>query len=557
MSKPASPQFISALGRTIEEGAALQRQGRLADAEKVYARILKTLPSQFETLQLLAEIKMQRGKPGEALRLMTAAVAARPDVVDARVHLGHVLRALKRDADALASYDKALALDPRNAEALGNRGDILLALGRPAEALDCFEKILGLSPGHPMARANRGVAFAALGRHEEALVEFEAAMAAAANPMTAYNYGKTLAELGRYADAVAAFERALAFVADHVDAWNGRGASLSALNRHADAIASFDRALAVDPDNANAHFNRALALLAIGDYPAGLADYEWRWKRSGAEGTQQNFRRPLWRGEYPLQRRTILLHAEQGLGDTVQFVRYAATLARSGAKVVLEVHKELRPLLSRLPGCEATIGLGDARPAFDVHCPLGTLPLALKTQFSTVPAEIPYLFAEPACVERWRPRLEAFGPRRVALVWAGNAAHANDRHRSIPLAALQSLWTVGGATFISLQRDLRPGDTEILAGSSVFHLGAELADFDDTAAVLALCDLVVAVDTSVAHLAAAMGRPVWVLLPFYSDWRWTAAGDSSPWYPAARLFRQPAPGDWDSVVARVKTALAS
>jgi hypothetical protein len=226
-------------------------------------------------------------------------------------------------------------------------------------------------------------------------------------------------------------------------------------------------------------------------------------------------------------------------------------------KVVLEVHKELRPLLSRLPGCEATIALGDARPVFDVHCPLGTLPLALKTELSTVPADIPYLFADPDRVERWRPRLETAGARRVALVWAGNAAHANDRNRSIPLARLQSLWSIDGTSFISLQRDLRPGDTEILAGLPVLHLGSELADFDGTAAALALCDLVIAVDTAVAHLAAAMGRPVWVLLPFYSDWRWTAAGDSSPWYPAARLFRQPRPGDWDSVMAQVRDGLAS
>jgi tetratricopeptide (TPR) repeat protein len=557
MPKPASQQFLSTLGRTIEEGVLLQRQGRLAEAEKIYTRVLKTLPDQFETLQLLAEIKMQRAKPGEALRLMTAAVAARPDSVDARVQLGHMLRALKLDTDALASYERGLAIDPDNVEALGNRGDILLALQRPAEAIVCFEKVLAVSPEHPAAWANRGVALAELGRYEEALTDFEAALAAAPNPLTFFHYGTTLAALGRHSESAAAFDRAVAVVPGHVGAWSSRGVSLRALNHHSEAIASFDKALAIDPDYADAHFNKALALLAIGDYPRGLVEYEWRWKRSGAERLRQNFGRPLWRGDYPLLDRTILLHAEQGLGDTIQFVRYVAPLARSGVTVILEVHQELKPLLSRLDGCQATIALGEARPAFDVHCPLGTLPMAFKTEFATVPAEIPYLFADADRVDRWRQRLEALGGPRVALVWAGSVAHANDRNRSIPLAKLQPLWAGDGAQFVGLQRDLRDSDAEILATSPVLQLGGELADFDDTAAVLSLCDLVIAVDTSVAHLAAAMGRPTWVLLPFSSDWRWTAAANSNPWYPAVRHFRQPLPGDWNSVVTQVVSELAT
>jgi tetratricopeptide (TPR) repeat protein len=555
MSKPASPQFIATLGRTIEEGVTLQRQGRLGEAEKIYTRILKILPEQFETLQLLAELKMQRGKPGEALRLMTAAVAARPDSADARIHLGHVLRTLKRDADALVSYETALAIDPCNIEALGNRGDILLTLRRPAEALACFDKVLGMSPQLAAARANRGVALAALNRREEALIDFEIAVASAPSPMTFFNYGTTLAVLDRHAQALVAFDRVLAIDSNHVSAWNGHGVSLNALNRHVEAVASFDRALAVDPDHADAHFNKALALLAIGDYRRGLAEYEWRWKRSGARA-RHNFGRPLWRGEYPLQNRTILLHAEQGLGDTIQFVRFAVPLARDGVKVVLEVQQQLKPLLSRVEGCEATIPLGEARPAYDVHCPLGTLPLVFKTEIGTVPADIPYLFADAARVNRWRPRLKALGARRIALVWAGNVDHPNDHNRSIPLANLRPLWSSDAARFVSLQRDLRDGDEAILKASPMLHLGGELADFDDTAAVLALCDLVISVDTSVAHLAAAMGRPLWVLLPYFSDWRWTAA-DLSPWYPAACLFRQPRLGDWESVVARVAGELSA
>jgi tetratricopeptide (TPR) repeat protein len=551
MPKPASRQFLNDLGRTIEEGMILQRQGRLAEAEKIYTRILKTLPDQFETLQLLAELKMQRQKPGEAFRHMTAAVAARPGSADARIHLGHVLRALKRDADALASFDKALAIDPASIDALGNRGDVLLALRRPAEALACFDKILSVAPGHAEARANRGAALAALARHAEALADFEAALAAGPNPIVFYNRGLALASLGRPAEAVAAYDRTLALVANHAAAWSSRGVALQALNRHADAIASFERAIAIEPDFADAHFNKSLALLAIGDYPRGQAEYEWRWKRSGTEPLRHKFGRPLWRGDDAPQGKTILLHAEQGLGDTIQFARYVRLLGRAGANAILETHPELKPLLARLEGCRSVIARGETRPAYDFHCPLGSLPLAFKTELSSVPTEIPYVSADAERVNHWRPRLEALGGPRVALVWAGNAAHANDLHRSLPLALLRPLWAGDVARFVSLQRDLRAGDGEILAEAPVLALGSELADFDDTAAVLAGCDLLITVDTSVAHLAGAMGRPVWLLLPFSSDWRWTAQSDRSPWYPSVRLYRQPQPGDWESVVARV------
>ena len=555
MPKPASPQFLATLGRTLDEGVALQRQGNLAEAEKIYTRILKTLPDQFDTLQLLAELKLQRGKPGEAFRHMAAAVEARPASADARIHLGHVLRALKRDVDALASFDKALGLDPRNVDALGNRGDVLLTLRRPAEALQCFDAILALAPGHADARANRGVALASLGRQDEALVEFDAALAVAPHPIVSFNRGNTLSALGRPAEAVAAYDRTLALIPGHVAAWSSRGVALQALNRHGDALASFDRALVLAPDYADAHFNKSLALLAIGDYPGGQAEYEWRWKRSGTDGIKHNFGKPLWLGETPLAGKTILLHAEQGLGDTIQLVRYAPRLAGAGATVVLEVDPELKPLISRLDGARAVIGRGEARPAFDLHCPLGSLPLACKTALTSVPADIPYLAADATRVARWRGRLAAADAPQVALVWAGNAAHANDRNRSLPLDKLRPFWSRDGIRFVSLQRDVRAGDAEALAGAPLLHLGPELADFDDTAAVLASCKLLITVDTSVAHLAGALGRPVWLLLPFASDWRWTAAGDRSPWYPSARLYRQTRPGDWDGVIARVAADL--
>ncbi|HEY2243603.1 MAG TPA: glycosyltransferase family 9 protein, partial [Xanthobacteraceae bacterium] len=260
-------------------------------------------------------------------------------------------------------------------------------------------------------------------------------------------------------------------------------------------------------------------------------------------------------GDTPLHGKTILLHAEQGLGDTIQFARYAPLVAAQGAKVVLEVQPELKSLLSRLDGVTAVVARGEAPPPFDVHCPLGSLPLALKTELPVVPAQIPYLFADEAHLQKWSVRIEKLPSPRIALAWAGNPAHDNDRNRSIAFATLAPLLAMPGS-FISIQRDVRGDEAAQLAAQPrLTHVGGELADFNDTAAVLALCDLLITVDTAPAHLAGAMGRPVWVLVPFAPDWRWMLDGEITPWYPAARVFRQPALADWNTVIARVAAAL--
>jgi hypothetical protein len=245
------------------------------------------------------------------------------------------------------------------------------------------------------------------------------------------------------------------------------------------------------------------------------------------------------------------------LGDTIQFARYVPLLARAGAKVVLEVQAQLAALLGRLEGAASVVARGEPLPPFDVHCPLGSLPLALKTEPATIPAEASYLKADDARIAKWHPRIGALERPRVALAWAGNAQHINDRNRSIALSRLASLWSAASPRFIGIQRELRGEDAELLAREPrVMQIGAELDDFADTAAVIALVDLVVSVDTSVVHLAGAMGRPVWILLPFSPDWRWMLERNDSPWYPSLRLYRQPAPGDWGSVIEHVAADLA-
>lgn len=552
MSK-LTPQQAAA---TLQDAIALHQQGRLAEADKLYARILKVYPEQFDALHLSGLAKLQGGKAGEAHRLITAALKIAPQSPDAHANLGLVLGALKRPDDALASFDRALALAPDHLEALGNRGNVLLDLKRTQEALACFDKVLAREPRHLPSRVNRGNALTALGRFEEAIAEYDAALALDPGDAKAlFNRANASFRLGRYADALARFDRVLAAVPQYAEAHVGRGQALQALGLHAEALASYRKASAISKDYADAHFNAALALLTLGDYPQGFAEYEWRWKRSGI--ARRSIGKPLWLGEYPLARKTILLHAEQGFGDTIMFARYAPLLARSGAKVVLEVQSELKALLAQLDGV-TVIARGEPLPAFDLHCPLGSLPLALKTDMTSVPADIPYLRASEERVAKWRPRLEALPGKRVALAWAGNPSHVNDRNRSIAFARLKPLLSTPGITFVGPQPDVPESDRAHITGAPHFAaLGGDLRDFADTCAVVALCAAVIAVDTAAAHLAAAMGLPTFVLLPFWPDWRWTLDRDASPWYPAVRLFRQQIDGDWDSVIARVTSEIAA
>jgi tetratricopeptide (TPR) repeat protein len=543
------------LGQAFGEGVALHRQGQLREAERIYARVLKAAPDHFDALNLLGAIKMQQGQFGEAQRLFSAAIKVNPRIAAVWCNLGQAQYAQKRPIDALQSFEKARALAPDDVDILYQHANALLALDRPREALAELGTVLARKPAHFEARLNSGLAQAKLENLDRALADFDGALALSPqHPVAHFNRGVVLIKLGRYAEAVAANERAVAATPDYVAGWLNRGMALAQLRRFKEAIASYDEVLARRQDNADAHFNRALALLTIGDYRAGFADYEWRWRRTGAPA-QKNRGRRLWLGDTPISGKTILLHAEQGLGDTIQFARYAPFVGAQGAKVVLEVQPELKSLLARLDGVTAVVARGEAPPPFDVHCPLGSLPLARKTELPVVPAQIPYLSADQAHLQKWSARIEKLPRPRIALAWAGNPAHDNDRNRSIALSTLTPLLAMP-ASFISIQRDVRNSDaTQLGATTQLTHLGGELADFNDTAAVLSLCDLLITADTAPAHLAGATGRPAWVLVPFAPDWRWMLDGESTPWYPTVRVFRQSALADWNAVIARVATAL--
>jgi tetratricopeptide (TPR) repeat protein len=361
---------------------------------------------------------------------------------------------------------------------------------------------------------------------------------------------------------LANFDRVLALEPKNVNALYNRANVLCELRRFDEAFAAFAATLALDPAHAGAHWNEGLARLLLGDFQAGWEKYEWRWQTESQRHQRRDFAQPLWLGNEPLAGKTILVHAEQGYGDTLQFVRYLPQLAALGAKVVLEVQPNLTSLLAGVKGASQVIPKGASLPPFDMHCPMMSLPLALKTSLNSIPSNIPYLEAPNERLRKWQDRLSPRRGLRVAFAWAGSATHKRDLARSIPLAKLQTLFQAVHAQnnqtieWLSVQRDLRDGDAEILkVHSHVQQLGPALNDFGDAAAVLSLADLVITVDTAIAHLAGALGRPVWVLLPFSPDFRWLLDREDSPWYSSARLFRQPSMGDWDSVITRVRESI--
>jgi Tfp pilus assembly protein PilF len=455
---------------------------------------------------------MAAGDARTAVECYRAALAAAGDDAGLYYNLGNALRAGGDDAGAEAALRRAIALAPVLAAAHNNLGNLLRATGRPAEALEAYRHALHLAPHDFQVRGNLGTALLDLQRPEEALVFFAQAVAAAP------------------ADAQARINLAGALMLNH---------------EPAAALDEYRRARSLAPALPDARFGEAVALLTLGDWAAGWEAYEARLR--DPRFPQIDMAQPRWRGDAPLGGRTLLLIAEQGLGDTLQFCRYTRPLRERGARVVLQVQPALRRLLGGL--ADAVAVPGEALPPFDAWCPLMSLPYAFRTTPETVPAA-PYLTAEPARRGRWRRRL---GPRRglrVGLAWAGNVTHPFDALRSLPVAALAPLLAVEGIEVHALQPDAEAADERIAA-----HAG--IADFADTAALIELMDVVISVDTAIAHLAGALGRPVWILLPYAADFRWMLERSDSPWYPSARLFRQARPKDWTGPVGAVASALGA
>lgn len=506
-----------ALGQAV----TLHRQGQLDEAALIYSEILAAAPEQPDAANLLGLIRYQQGRNVEALQLIGTALQRAAQSADILNNFALVLNALGRHDEAQEQFEKALAIDRNHVNALNNRADALARSGRTEQALAAYQRLLQVQPGH-------------LGALNES--------------------GGLSMRLGRPDAALACYDRAIE-ISPLPELYVNKGTALRALQRDEEALACFEKAAALKPDLAEARWNASLVRLRRGDFARGWKDYEWRWRKADWAGRQRHFPAPLWLGEQPIAGKTIVLHAEQGLGDTIQFVRYAALVAGRGATVILECPPQLKSLMHDVEGVARVVARGEPLPPLDFHCPLMSLPWAFKTELATVPANVPYLRPDVERTAELGERLPRNGRWRVGLCWAGSRAHLGDRDRSIALTALNSILDLPGLQFVSLQKEA--GDIALLAQSPhVVDIAHELHDFADTAAVIANLDLVVSVDTSVAHLAGAMAVPVKLLLPFSPDFRWMLDRADSPWYPTMRLFRQSAIGAWPGAIASLRDELA-
>ncbi len=436
--------------------------------------------------------------------------------------------------------------------ALDNLAGALLAQGLLDAAHDCYERALSLRPKHIESHIGLGVVLRDQGRLDDAVARYELALALApGHPEIHNNLGVALVDLGRTEEAIAHYEKALAAQPDRAELHNNLGLALQRQLRCTEALDRYERAIALKPNYAEAHFNRAYALLLTGNLDQGWREYEWRFAVARYD---RKFDRPAWSGR-PLAGQTILIHAEQGFGDALQFVRFVPAVAGRGGKVVLEAPAPLVRLARTVPSVSEVVAAGDPLPAFDWHCPLLSLPRVLGTELDSIPGGMPYLSVPSEASGIWATRIAAASGLKAGLVWAGNAVGAKDP-RHIDFGELQPLWEIAGINWFSLQVGDRAGDLSLADRGPIVDLSPWLTDFAETAAAILQLDLVISVDTAVAHLAGALGRPIWIMLQYSPDWRWLLERDDCPWYPTARLFRQRKAGDWPGVVEDIAKALA-
>lgn len=532
---------------------ATETTGDLDAAAALFEQAVAQNPGDIAAYNNLGVVRKLQGRLDEAIASFGRALAIDPDYVDGIVNLGAALRDRGRHDDAIACLRHAAALAPQAFGAHFNLGNAYFAKGDAAAAAASFQAALAIEPSHAGAYNNLGQALQRLGRGNEAIAAYRKALSIAPDdPAVSFNLILALKNGDQLDEAAECCRRLLIANPRSAEAHNNLGAVAMAQGRFDEALASYRRATAIKENYPEAQTNEAILLLLRGDFERGWPKYEWRLKRGG--GDARHYAQPQWRGE-PIAGKTILLHSEQGFGDTIQFMRYAAMVAAAGATVIVEVPSPLKDLAASLRAPVKILARDEALPPFDVYCPLGTLPRVFGTRADTIPAPIPYLFAKPATAARWR---EGFGNApglKVGLVWAGNPNHVNDHNRSVAIESLRSLLETAGIRWFSLQVGPCAKDLALLPPGLVTDLSTELTDFAETAGAIAGLDLVIAVDTAVVHLAGALGRPVWTMLPFVPDWRWQLERPDSPWYPSMRLFRQPASGDWQTVVANVKLEL--
>jgi tetratricopeptide (TPR) repeat protein len=548
------PDYSEAYGNL---GVALYHLGRFDEAVAACRKSIQLKPTNVEACNNLGNSLTALGKLDEAVAAYLQAIQHRPDFAEAYNNLGIALKTQGKLEAAVAAYRKSVQLRPGVAEVYSNLGVAFHDLSKFDEAAGACMEAIRLNPLYADGYYNLGNAFKSLRNLDEAESAYRRAIELKPAHAEAYsNLGVVLHDQSKLQEAAAAFRKAIEFKPDCFEAYNNLGIAFLDEGDLDTAIELFNKAVR-KLDYGEAHWNLAVGSLLKGDFSRGWREFEWRWKWKDFPSPVRNFSQPQWLGEDVVGRR-VLLHAEQGLGDTIQFVRYASQVTARGATVILECPPELFRLLKDLPGIHQTIIAGQSLPEFDLQCPLLSLPLAFGTQLESIPCSIPYIPADPQLAQTWIEEIADKSPDlKVGLVWAGSPIHTKNKRRSMELRQFSPLSAVRGVKFYSLQKGApakQLHDSDV--GLKLNDLTHKLTDFADTAAVIANLDLVITVDTAVAHLAGAMGKPVWVLLPFVPDWRWMMDREDSPWYPTMRLFRQKAAGQWDEVIERVVDCLA-
>jgi Flp pilus assembly protein TadD len=537
-------------------GNALVTLAKLDEALAAYEQVLKLRPNSPEAYNNQGAALRRLGRWAEAAECYRKALRLRPDYADAHNNLGEALQAQGRFQDAEASYRAALRLRGDFPEAHTNLGTLHARQGRDDEAAREHREALRFKPDYAEAHSNLGNALAGQKKYAEAEACYREALRLKPDYAEAHhNLGTALAEQGRLEEAEACYREALRLRPHYADAFGNLATALLAQGRPAEAVAVFDDILQRKPDSAEAHMHLALARLLMGDWAGGWPEYEWRWRTPEFGGLPH--KEPLWDGS-PLAGRTVLLHAEQGLGDTLLTARYAALVKARGGTVVLGCPKALLRVLAGCPGVDRHVPQGEPLPAFDCYAPLLSLPNLFGTTPESVPADVPYLFPDPALVDHWRRELPPGAGPRVGICWQGNPQFKGDRQRSVPLAEFAPLTRVEGVRLYSLQKGFgseQLRDVSFPVTDLASRLDNEHGAFVDTAAVMKVLDLVITADTALAHLAGALGVPVWMAVAFSPHWVWLLGRDDSPWYPTMRLFRQQRWGNWPGVFERMAAEL--
>lgn len=539
----------------VKIGDLSRQQKNFQEALLAYDYALSLDPRHLDAADKSGALLIELQRYVEALAKFEQSDTIRPGRSETSLHKGVCFQALKRPEEAVASYTMALAADAKNYDARIELANLLLGMGQLEEAASHFRKAIQIRPHGAVAFCNLGSILTRVKRFDEAFAMLDRAIALAPDFAEAINNrGSLLMAIDRTEEALADFERAVALKPDFARAHTNRGLCLDDLLRSDEALKSYTAALALDPDDGDTHWGLAVNRLRVGDLKTGWAEAEWRWE-SALRSSRRHWNRPLWLGAEPIAGKTLLLHNDQGLGDAIQFCRYIPLLAERGARVILEIDRPLKELLSGVAGIMHCVVKGETLPDLDFHCPLASLPLPFDTTLDTIPSSVPYISIGQR-TGGWEALLGSTGLPRIGIVWSGNPDHSNDRNRSVPLKALTPLFDVE-AQFVSLQKNARESDVAILRGrSDLLDAAPELDSFADTAALIQQLDLVISVDTSVAHLAGALGKPVWILLPYVADYRWLLDRNDSPWYPTARLFRQTATRNYADVLDRMRADLS-